>query len=522
MFDAAHVEVDRPPVFVRFAADERAVVVRVHVAQVVGGRTCEPGHRRQFERIAVGRRPPRCAGQRRFALFGGAEVADGRQFERQRRFRQRAGDFVAIVDREGFSPVTLAREDGVAQPVVDQPFAQSALLDGVEHLSDRLPDLHAVQKTGVDEFALLGVVGLLADVAACDDGRDFQPEMTGEGIVARVVRRHGHDRSGAVSRQHVVRDVDRYLASREGVDGIRTGEDAAHAPRLGDALALGAFLGLFEIILDGRLVFGRGELVDPFVFGSDDHEGDAEDRVGARGEDFEFAVETAHVEEDLCTLRAADPVTLDLFERFAPLERFQSVEHSLRIGRHAQQPLLHAFLYDGIAAAHRQPVLHLVVGQHRTQLRAPVDHRVGAVGQAVVLQHLFAPVLVHARPVGGREMQFGGAGRINPFGAAAGERLFQLPDRARLLPVAAIVAAEHFQEGPLRPLVVARVAGAHFAVPVERETDLVELFAVTGDVVFGGDGRMLSRLDGVLFGRQTEGVVAHRMQHVETALALVA
>ena len=31
-----------------------------------------------------------------------------------------------------------------------------------------------------------------------------------------------------------------------------------------------------------------------------------------------------------------------------------------------------------------------------------------------------------------------------------------------------------------------------------------------------------SRLDGVLFGRQTEGVVAHRMQHVETALALVA
>ena len=345
--------------------------------------------------------------------------------------------------------------------------------------------------------------------------------MAGEGVVARVVRRNSHDRSRAVSGQHVIRDVDRDFASREGIDGVRSGEDAAHAPRFGDAFAFGAFLGLFEVIFDGGLVVGCGQIVDPLVFGGDHHEGDAENRIGPRGEDFEFTVESLNVEEDLRADRTADPVALDLFERVAPFEPFQSVEHALRIGRYAQQPLLHAFLHYGESAAHRQSVFYLVVGQHRTQLRAPVDHRIGAEGETVVLQHLFTPMLVHCGPLGGREMQFRRAGCVQPFGAAAGERLLQLADRARLLFVAAVVTVEHFQESPLRPLVVPRIAGAHFAIPVERKADLVELLAVTGDVVIGGDGRMLSRLDGILLGRQPEGVVTHRMQHVEAALALV-
>ena len=84
----------------------------------------------------------------------------------------------------------------------------------------------------------------------------------------------------------------------------------------------------------------------------------------------------------------------------------------------------------------------------------------------------------------------------------------QLLDRAGLLPVVAVVGAEHFEERPLRPFVVARIAGADFAVPVEREADFVQLLAVAGDVLLGGDGRMLARLDGVLFGRKAEGVVA--------------
>ena len=101
------------------------------------------------------------------------------------------------------------------------------------------------------------------------------------------------------------------------------------------------------------------------MLGGDDHERHTEDRVGTRGEDLQLAVRTLDVEEDLRTLRAADPVALDLLERVAPLEAVESVEHALGVGRHAQQPLFHALLLHGVAAAHRQSVVYLVVGQHR-------------------------------------------------------------------------------------------------------------------------------------------------------------
>ena len=43
-------------------------------------------------------------------------------------------------------------------------------------------------------------------------------------------------------------------------------------------------------------------------------------------------------------------------------------------------------------------------------------------------------------------------------------------------------------------MVIFRVASTHLAIPVETETDLVELFAVTRDVALGRDGRELARL----------------------------
>ena len=118
VFDAADVEIDVAPVFVGGAAHERPVVVRVHVAQVVGRRSGESGHRGYFEGIAFGRRPLLDAGQGRFALFGRAEVVDRRQLQRQPLFRQRIGRAFLVVDRERLAPVALTREDGVAQAVV--------------------------------------------------------------------------------------------------------------------------------------------------------------------------------------------------------------------------------------------------------------------------------------------------------------------------------------------------------------------------------------------------------------------
>ena len=161
MLDAADVEVHAAPVFVGFPADERLIVVRVHVAEVVGRRSGESGHGRKFVGPAFRRRPLLDAGQRRFALLRGAEVGDGRQFERQFVLGERAGDVVLVVDRERLAPIALAREDGVAQAVVDALAAQSAPLDFVEHETDRLFYILAVEEIRVDYFARFGVVRLL-------------------------------------------------------------------------------------------------------------------------------------------------------------------------------------------------------------------------------------------------------------------------------------------------------------------------------------------------------------------------
>ena len=84
------------------------------------------------------------------------------------------------------------------------------------------------------------------------------------------------------------------------------------------------------------------------------------------------------------------------------------------------------------------------------------------------------------------------------------------------------IGIEHALKGPLCPVIIGRVAGAHLAVPVEREAYLVQLLAVVVDVLLGGNGRVLSRLDGVLLGRQAVGIVAHGVEHIESLLAFVA
>ncbi len=81
---------------------------------------------------------------------------------------------------------------------------------------------------------------------------------------------------------------------------------------------------------------------------------------------------------------------------------------------------------------------------------------------------------------------------------------------------------EHLLESPLSPMVILRVAGAHLAVPVEGETNLVELLAVAVDVGNGSDLWVLTSLDGILLCWQTIGVISHGVQHVISVESLVA
>ena len=227
--------------------------------------------------------------------------------------------------------------------------------------------------------------------------------MACECVVTRVVCGNGHNCTCSVACQNVIRNVDGNLLAVEGVDGVCARSNTAYALGLGDTLALGALLGLLDILLNCGFVLGCSQLAYPLVLGCDNHKCYAEDCVGASGEDLQLAVAARDVEEYLRANRTADPVTLNLLERIAPLERVHTVQHALCVSRNAKQPLLHALLNYGVAATHRESILNLVVSQHGAELRTPVNHCVGTECDAVVLQYLLLLGLVHCAPLGSGE-----------------------------------------------------------------------------------------------------------------------
>jgi len=76
-------------------------------------------------------------------------------------------------------------------------------------------------------------------------------------------------------------------------------------------------------------------------------------------------------------------------------------------------------------------------------------------------------------------------------------------------------------EDPLCPFEVFRVSGIYLAVPVVAQAQFLYLAAEGVAVFVCGYSRVGSGLDGVLFGRQAEGIPSHGMEYVEALHAFV-
>ena len=226
--------------------------------------------------------------------------------------------------------------------------------------------------------------------------------MAGECIVARVMRRNGHDGSGSVACKHVIADPYRYLLARQRVDGIAACPDSRHL-FLYLTFAFGLVAHLFEVSPDRFLLSGRGQHGDIFRLRSEHHEGDSEDGVGTRGENLEAEVLPGHGETHLGAFRPAYPVALGLLERVAPLEPVESVEQTLCVCRHPQTPLFHNFLFHRETSAHAHSLAHFIVGEHSAESRTPVHHRLAEIGYAVVHKPLGALFLREGVPFFGGE-----------------------------------------------------------------------------------------------------------------------
>ncbi|MGX1093623.1 hypothetical protein RKD47_004304 [Streptomyces albogriseolus] len=239
----------------------------------------------------------------------------------------------------------------------------------------------------------------------------------------------------------------------------------------------------------------------------------APNRVSGRGRE-DGDVLAVDGEVDAGALGAADPVALLQLDRLGPVQGVQVVQQPVGVGRDAHVPLAQLGLEDGEVAALGAAVGgDLLVGQHGAQARAPVDGRVGGVGQAELAQHVGALGLGQLAP---------GAGVSRYLALTGLELRDQLGDRAGLLRVLVVPGVEDLQEDPLGPLVVVRVDRGERPALVVAQAQPAQLDLHVLDVGLGGHARVRAGLHRVLLGGQAEGVEAQGVQDVVPGHALEA
>ena len=301
-------------------------------------------------------------------------------------------------------------------------------------------------------------VDALVTLGRLDGAHDSQAVDLGEGEVALVLRGDGHDGPGAVGAQHVVGHVDRHFLVVEGVDHVGAGEGPALVePGAGvggrGALEFALLAGARDQALHGLRLGLGGELGEQRVLGRDHRVGDAESRVGAGGEDPEGAARVARQGQvKLDALAAADPVALHRLDPLGPLEGVDVVEELLGVVGDLEEPLLQVAPLHQVARPVAGAVrVDLLVGQDRRAPGAPVDRRLGAVGQT---------------------------------------------------------GLEELEEDGLGPLHVARVVAEDLTAPVVDGAEAAHRVLELGHARVGEEARVAAGLDGGVLRRQTEGVEA--------------
>ena len=172
-------------------------------------------------------------------------------------------------------------------------------------------------------------------------------EFGGEFEVALVVCRDGHDGACAVAHEHIVGDPDGDFVAVDGIDGEGTGEDAAFflVEFCAVEVALGGDGGF--VFFDGFALLGSGDGCHERMLRRKDHVGRAEECVGAGCEDLHFARPSFDLEFNQGSLAAADPVSLEKFDAFGPIESIEAVQKALGEGGDAQHPLAERTAFDG-------------------------------------------------------------------------------------------------------------------------------------------------------------------------------
>ena len=138
------------------------------------------------------------------------------------------------------------------------------------------------------------------------------------------------------------------------------------------------------------------------------------------------------------------------------------------------------------------PVDHFFVSEYRTESWAPIHQRVVLIRQTMLVAVLGNRI----GTLGGYRLRNGQFADGSPF---LGDRI--------------VPSIEKDQKDPLSPAEVFDVGGGQASIPIVREPEHLKLPSKVRDVGFGALAWRCVGPDRILFGRQTERIVSHRMQY---------
>ena len=193
-------------------------------------------------------------------------------------------------------------------------------------------------------------------------------------MVALVVRRDGHNRSGAVAHEHIVGDPDGHALAVHGIDRVSTAEHARFVLGQIGPLEIALASGFFPVASEVGLLFRRSECVRERVLWGQHHVGAAEQRVWAGRENLQRAERRVlQLEQDFRAFAPADPRLLHPFGGVGPVDIFEVGEQAFGVGRDAQDPLAEIATLHGKPADLALAVDDFFVGEHGAQLGTPPD-----------------------------------------------------------------------------------------------------------------------------------------------------
>ena len=192
---------------------------------------------------------------------------------------------------------------------------------------------------------------------------------------------------------------------------------------------------------------------------------------------------------------SSDPIPLHEFDRIGPVEFIEFCSKAICVSRDPQHPLFERHPHNRMAAAFAFAINDFFISEHGTKGKAPVDRRIGNVGEAMFVLvatngfHHFgraASVNWPVRCVCGLH----GLRRCQRLGRCTGGltlsarqnivRNRQFRDRTPLAfslnsiraspnVIRVVPSVKDLQEDPLRPTIIIRIGRGEFARPVVAE-----------------------------------------------------